>query len=214
MKTYKALGTETHFDAVVIGNGDFPQSPIALGLLNSGAFVCCCDGAVATAIRHGIQPQAIVGDGDSISEELKERFQDILHIITEQDDNDQTKATRFLKKMGFRRIVYLAATGKREDHTMGNIALLEKYQREMGLQVSVVSDFGYFIPAFGNSTFMAKKGTQVSLFNVSCTEMNSTGLKWQAFPFQSLWQGTLNESLGDEFQVFGNGGYIVYFAFC
>ena len=72
-------------------------------------------------------PDAIVGDGDSLPEALKQQYAHLLHLEDEQDYNDMTKATRFCMQRGARKIAYIGATGKREDHTLGNISLLAYY---------------------------------------------------------------------------------------
>lgn len=104
------------FDAVILCNGEFPTHPKALEVLHNAKYLCCCDGAAEECLAHGICPDAIVGDGDSLPKALKERYADIVHIVKEQEFNDMTKATRFCKNRG-PRIAYLGATGKREDHT-------------------------------------------------------------------------------------------------
>ena len=53
----------------------------------------------------------------------------ILHRISDQETNDQTKAVNFLLAQGKRRIAIIGATGNREDHTLGNISLLSDYLR-------------------------------------------------------------------------------------
>ena len=106
----------TGFDAVILANGLFPTAEEPLRLLREARYVVCCDGAAC----HWLQCDAIVGDGDSVPEELRNR----LIQIDEQEDNDLTKATRYCLSKGMRRIVYLGATGRREDHTLGNISLI------------------------------------------------------------------------------------------
>lgn len=154
-------------DAVIIGNGDFPTAEIPLAAISNARYVCCCDGAAASYISCGFVPDAIVGDGDSLDEVFKEKYRDILHIIDEQDDNDQTKATRHCLSMGFRSIAYVGATGKREDHTLGNISLIERYRNEMGIDAVMLTDHGYFVAAEGDAEFETFAGQQVSIFNFS-----------------------------------------------
>ncbi|MCR5642044.1 MAG: thiamine diphosphokinase, partial [Prevotella sp.] len=113
------MNTLPHFDAVILADGEFPTADIPLQILREAKFLCCCDGAAAKAITQGFMPDAIVGDGDSLTPEFKTRYAAIIHLEKEQDDNDLTKATRFCLEKGFRSIAYLGTTGKREDHTIG-----------------------------------------------------------------------------------------------
>jgi thiamine pyrophosphokinase len=192
----------TAVDAVILANGDFPTTKLPLQLLREAHHVVACDGAV----RHWPQADAIIGDGDSISAEYRHR----LIQVDEQDDNDLTKATRYCMAQGWRRIAYVGCTGRREDHTMGNIALLMRYHREFHLDVLMATDHGWFVPATGPQTFCSLPGQQVSIFNFGCTRLQSTGLKWQAYPYQQLWQGTLNEALGSKFTIEADGNYLIY----
>ena len=202
MKSYPLIHKIGDFDAVILAHGDFPQAEIPLDLLRQAPFVCACDGAV----NHYPQADAIVGDGDSVPESLRNR----LIQIEEQEDNDLTKATRYCLSKGMKRIVYLGTTGKREDHTLGNISLIVRYVQEMGIEPLLATDYGWFVVAEGESEFESFKGQQVSIFNMSCNALSSEGLLWQAYPYRQWWQGTLNESAGDSFTLKGDGFYLVY----
>ena len=106
---------DTTFDAVILADGDFPTNAIPLGILNKANYLVCCDGAGAKAIEHGIMPTAVVGDGDSLPQSVREMLGERLHIVNEQDYNDLTKATRFVLANipGAKNIAYLATTGNR-----------------------------------------------------------------------------------------------------
>ena len=190
------------YDAVILADGDFPVADVPLRLLREAPYVVCCDGAS----RHWPQCDAIVGDGDSVPDELRHR----LIQVDEQDDNDLTKATRHCISRGLRRIVYLGATGRREDHTLGNISLIARYHQDFGLSVLMATDYGWFVPAYATCVFNSVSGQQVSLFNVSCRQLTSKGLKWDAYPYQQLWQGTLNEALGETFTIEADGEYLIF----
>ena len=168
------------FDAVILANGAFPTADEPLRLLREARFVVCCDGAA----RHWPQCDAIVGDGDSVPEALRDR----LIQIEEQEDNDLTKATRYCLSKG----------------------MIVRYVQEMGIEPLLATDYGWFVVAEGESEFESFKGQQVSIFNMTCNALSSEGLLWQAYPYRQWWQGTLNESAGDAFTLKGDGFYLVY----
>ena len=116
-------------EAVVLANGEYPTAPLPLEILAGAPYVVCCDGGADEYIRQGHIPNLIIGDGDSISEENRKKYGHLLHRIAEQETNDQTKAVNYLLSQGKRRIAIVGATGKREDHTLGNISLLMDYMR-------------------------------------------------------------------------------------
>ena len=162
-------------EAVIVGNGDFPSHPFPLAVLDQAPCVVCCDGAANTLADSGRVPDWIVGDGDSLSEENRIRFHDRIHHIPDQETNDQTKAVMFLLSQGIKRIVLVGATGKREDHTLGNISLLMEYQ-QMGAEVVMLTDYGFFIPATGDKVFAGFPRQQVSVFNFGAIQLRSEGL--------------------------------------
>lgn len=200
-------------DAVILADGDFPTRPLLLELLEKAPFVCCCDHAGKMLLERGRMPDVIVGDGDSLPDEFKERYAHIIRIVHEQDDNDLTKATRHCMSRGKYRILYLGATGKREDHSLGNISLMVRYASMFHVRPTLITNHGYFEVCEGMSTFESFPRQQVSIFNFGCTRLASRGLRWDAYPYEQLWQGTLNEAVGEEFSLYGNGTFMVYRTF-
>lgn len=204
------------FDAVILADGDYPNSPVPLHILSHAPYIICCDAAAETYYKHTRRtPDAIVGDGDSLSPEMKRRFQDIIHIVTEQDYNDLTKATRFAIENvrpanGQLRIAYIGATGKREDHTLGNISLMNFYRREFCITPVMITSHGVFTAHHGQDVIATVPHQQVSIFNMDCTSMQGEGLHWALSPFTEWWQGSLNEAEGNSVTVRADGSYIIY----
>ena len=190
------------FDAVIVANGQFPCHEVPLEILKGARHIVCCDGA----IHHVPSAEIIIGDGDSIPDEYRDR----LICIEEQADNDLTKATRYCLLQGWLKIAYLGATGLREDHTLGNISLLMRYYRDMNVEGTMFTDHGFFTPAYGNRTFSSMKGQQVSIYNFGCHQLSSKGLRWGCYAFDQWWQGTLNEALTDTFIIAADSYYLVY----
>ena len=189
-------------DIVILANGTFPTHPVPLSILNRAKHVIACDGAVS----YYPQADVVIGDGDSVPDACRGKFIQ----IDEQEDNDLTKATLFCKRQGWERVAYLGCTGLREDHTLGNIALLMRYYREMGISGTMFTDHGCFSPSQGDRTFQSFPGQQVSIFNFGCSRLRSEGLKWNAYDYKEWWQGTLNEALAKHFSIQADSYYLVY----
>ena len=147
----------------------------------------CCDGGADEYIRNGHTPNLIIGDGDSISEENRKKYGHLLHRIAEQETNDQTKAVNYLLSQGKRRIAIVGATGKREDHTLGNISLLMDYMRA-GADVRTYTDHGIFIPCRNTCTFTCQPGQQVSIINFNARKLHGLGLVYPLSDFTNWWQ--------------------------
>ena len=196
-------------DAVILANGEYPVAPLPLSLLEEAPYVACCDGGADTYIAHGYIPDIIIGDGDSLSEENRKRFAGLIHYNPDQETNDQTKAVQYLMSQGKRRIAILGATGKREDHTIGNISLLMEYAR-MGAEVRMYTDYGVFIPCKDTCTFPCQPGKQISIFNFTARALRSEGLRYPIYDFTSWWQGTLNECTAPTFTIEAEGEYLLF----
>lgn len=195
---------------VIIANGRFPQHPTPLSLIARAAFIVCTDGAANDFIAGGGRPDAIVGDCDSISEENRERYAHLIHPRDDKESNDLTKSVRYCVEKGRNEIVIVGGTGKREDHTLGNISLLAEYMAVA--TVTMVTNYGIFTPIQTATTFKSFRGQQVSLFAIDAGEVTTFNLK---FPLHgsiltNWWQGTLNESLGDSFTIEPSGRLLVF----
>ena len=199
---------------VIVADGTFPTHDIPLGYLKNAKRIICCDGSAQNLLLTGMQPDAIVGDMDSLNDELANRFADRIYLDENQDTNDLTKAVSWCSDMGYKDIVIVGATGKREDHTLGNISLLAEYVRSVN--VIMVTDSGILQPLLKSSAISCFAGQQVSIFSIDPeTEVTSFGLRYPLNKTKILnwWYATLNESLGDSFSLKFNGRLIVYVKF-
>ena len=196
-------------EAVILANGDYPSNEKPLQILKEDPFVVCCDGGANEYIAKGHLPNIIIGDGDSLSEENRLKHASLLHHIPDQETNDQTKAVQYLLAQGKRNIAIVGATGKREDHTIGNVSLLMEYMR-MGAVVRSYTDYGVFIPCKDTCTFNCNIGQQVSIFNFTAKNLQSEGLVYPIYDFTSWWQGTLNECTDTKFTIKAEGEYLLF----
>lgn len=204
--------------AVIVGNGQFPKKEYPLYLLESADYVVCCDGALDTYLRHFSgrnlrRPDVVVGDMDSLSKKTAERFRDIAVKIDEQETNDQSKAFHYILEHfpDVDTIHILGATGKREDHTIGNLSLLMEYAREMRRQdcgrtvfVDIVSDWSTAFAITDSCTLDVGEGRSVSIICPdNSLNIKSEGLVWPTdnVVFDNLWQTTLNRASADRISL-------------
>ena len=204
--------------AVIVGNGQFPKKEYPLYLLESADYVVCCDGALDTYLRHFSgrnlrRPDVVIGDMDSLSKKTAERFRDIAVKIDEQETNDQSKAFHYILEHfpDVDTIHILGATGKREDHTIGNLSLLMEYAREMRRQdcgrtvsVDIVSDWSTAFAITDSCTLDVGEGRSVSIICPdNSLNIKSEGLIWPTdnVVFDNLWQTTLNRASADRISL-------------
>ena len=198
---------------VILANGAFPGPEKLLTILDEAERIVCCDGAVNKLVDSGREPDVVIGDLDSVRSELKDRYADILIKIADQDTNDLTKAVNWCVENGQKDIMILGATGRREDHAIGNISLLADYSGRAN--VKMLTDYGVFIAINKTTGFSSFPGQQVSVFSLCAQlELTSDGLKYplKKMKLTSWWMGTLNEAVSDRFTISfeGDGNVIVY----
>lgn len=85
-------------------------------------YIVCCDGGADAYIDRGNVPDVIIGDGDSLSEENRRKYSHILHCVSDQETNDQTKAVNFLLSQGKKEHRY------RRSHRQTGRPYFRKYQ--------------------------------------------------------------------------------------
>ncbi len=189
---------------VILAAGDFPKAAAPLRALHEADLRICCDSAAESLVAYGLEPDRIVGDMDSLSPKLQACYADIITHVAEQDDNDLTKAFHLALTLNPARITLVGATGRREDHTLGNVSLLLDYARESECPVEMLTDYGRFTAIFDTATLPAVPGQQVSIFAFdNSLTIKSAGLKYPTdqVRFDTLWKATLNEALSDAFTL-------------
>lgn len=196
-------------EAVIVANGEFPSASVMHRWIDRAPLVVCLDGAANRLLQLGYRPHLIIGDGDSIQPELAQRYGLEFIRVDEQETNDLSKAVRYLHRRGCRQLMMLGITGRRDDHTLGNISLLV-YYLQMSMKAVAVTDWGTFIPCRGNAQLKTTKGQQVSLFNFRATGIKSNDLVYPPYDTTMLWQGTLNEAKSDHLSIQAEGDYLVY----
>lgn len=197
---------------VILANGAFPKKGgEPWKILESAKRVIACDGAANTFIRrfHRV-PDFVIGDLDSLPSALQLQLQTPTLIpITDQTTNDLSKAIAYCKNRGWSDLVIVGATGKREDHELGNIF------RTMEAGVEVVSDYGRFVPIAKTIRVRVRKGTAISVFATDKrTKMSSKGLEWplNAVKFTNLYCATLNRASSVEVTIKSTHPAFVYIA--
>jgi len=131
---------------------------------------------------------------------------------TEQETNDLTKAVQFCLENMRTEITILGATGKREDHTLGNLSLLIDYSERANVQM--LTDDGVFTPLLKTGTLESYPGEQISIFSLEPeTVFTFHNLLYPVKNrrLTSWWQGTLNEAESDNFTIAFNKGKVLVF---
>jgi thiamine pyrophosphokinase len=164
--------------ALIIANGEPPQKKRLALLIQQAGKVICADGGANTALKMGITPDAIVGDLDSVHAEALVKFR---RVAIHEDRNDETtdleKAIAWAIQLKYDHITVVGASGRRLDHTVGNLGVLPKFFPDA--IVTLVDDHGELCYVGREYTFEAGKGDVVSLLPLNrCEGVSTTGLRY------------------------------------
>ena len=89
-------------NTVILANGNFPKHKKPLKILKEAETIICCDGAINKLDELNIIPNQIIGDMDSITKKLKDKYRDQLIEIQSQNENDLRKAINWLENNNYK----------------------------------------------------------------------------------------------------------------
>ena len=188
-------------DIIILANGEFPETKKAIDALNSDRFIVCCDGSAAKADNKGVSPDLIIGDMDSLSDMLKEKYKDKIMEVKDQSSNDLSKALNWAKINKIESVILLGIDGGSDDHYLGNLFLI--LENNYDFKIKIITNNGQF-DVVNNKEFLSKPNQRVSIFCMNKNaEVSSSGLKYELddYRFNNLYGATLNEATGNSFTV-------------
>ncbi|MBX2991002.1 MAG: thiamine diphosphokinase [Bacteroidetes bacterium] len=165
--------------ALVICNGEPPGRKLVHELARRSNVIVAADGGANVARSLGIRPDVIIGDLDSVTRQTVRYFPaaQLLHV-PRQDNTDLEKALDFLAEIKVRKAIIVAATGKRLDHTLGNLSIIWNYTSS--LDISLVGDSWLAMPLEKKKRLSAKIGTTISLVPFGeCAGITLRGLRYR-----------------------------------
>lgn len=114
--------------AVIISGGTL-ELQVVKEQLQDNDYIIGVDKGVEFLHQHQINMDAIVGDFDSVSIEIIEKYKEENKIPIQEfnpvkDASDTEMAVRFAMELGYKELVILGATGSRLDHVWANIQVL------------------------------------------------------------------------------------------
>lgn len=134
--------------------------------------VICANGGTKIALRLGIFPNIVVGDLDSITEDIEKRL--AKHKVewkiypTEKDETDLELAIREAVKFNPNSIYIVGLLGGRIDHTLANIFFLERI-KDLNIEPYVIDRKLriYIMKGEEEKTIWGDKGDILSLIPLS-----------------------------------------------
>lgn len=156
--------------------------------------IVAADGGADQALAAGVQPDAVFGDLDSLSQAGRAALPaDVVHHIAEQDSTDFDKALRHIAAPLVLGVGFL---GDRLDHQLGVLHVLAKYPDRPCVLIGEESLVFLCPPRVQLPT---RAGDVVSLFPMGAVTGQSLGLKWpiDGLCFDPMTRiGTSNQATG------------------
>ena len=204
---------------IVIGAGDLTLGNIAVGEKD---FVIAVDGGLGYCGVLEVEPDLLIGDLDSVSEEeekavrlLEQEIPDrVIRLAREKDDTDMLAALKEGLARGYRQFHIYAGTGGRFDHTLANIQCL-LYLKKRDAVGYLIDGTGMILVICGEAVHFRKnlEGT-LSLFALGerARGVTISGMKYELenaeltndFPI-----GISNEFIGEEAMISVEEGELV-----
>lgn len=142
-------------------------------LCTNDDFIVCADSGYSFAKQAGLTPNLIIGDFDSLKEELPQNTE-VVKLNTHKDDTDTEHCVMECIRRGYKDFLLLGSIGGRTDHTFANIAtlaFLSEYNyngvaRNNGEEIRILKE--------GTYEMKNKKGLIFSVFPYGCESVNVT----------------------------------------
>ena len=164
--------------ALVFANGEPPSAALVEELSDGAPMVVAADGGARHALAAGLTPDAVVGDLDSLDDDLWGRIPaERLHRVARLDVTDLEKAVAFAIDAGASEIDIVGAGGGRPDHALANLSVLALHRGKA--RIAVHDEFFEITLVDGTSPIEGPPGTVVSLVAIGeCAGVTTRGLRW------------------------------------
>ncbi|MCR5742574.1 MAG: thiamine diphosphokinase [Lachnospiraceae bacterium] len=126
-------------DKAIIISGGVAEDEVVRSVLrrlaSDDTMVICADAGLNVCDRVGVIPDIILGDFDSVDSEVLDKYRlyaktQFYNYPAKKDFTDTELACDVAINEGAKQIVLLGATGRRMDHTLGVIYLLEQLENK------------------------------------------------------------------------------------
>ena len=156
----------------LIGGAEVNNQGLARALALAPGIVAA-DGGADTALIHGVSPDAVIGDFDSISDSARELIPgDRQHPIPEQDSTDFDKC---LRNIHAPLIIGVGFSGARLDHQLAAFNTLVRHPAQRCILLGE-GDLAFLCPP--SLRLDIPPDTPLSLFPMGAVEGISDGLHW------------------------------------
>lgn len=164
-------------DVILCLNGTLPETTFFHTL--SQIPIVSADGAAIQLRKVGLLPQYIVGDLDSLIDDIafwKQHEDIIIQEVRDQNSTDFEKSLEYIQQLGYSSPVICGFHGGELDHTLNNWSILMRYGKIMSLTVYDSNKIAF--PIYESIIVKASEGEMISLIPQPRVYLTTDGLEW------------------------------------
>ena len=152
---------------VIFAGGTLEPGEAFYKAIAGADMIIAADSGAATALRYGCTPAIVVGDFDSLDEQLVEQLRTggsrTVSAAIEKDETDTELAVQLAIEQGATEITLLGALGgARFDHTMANVLLLAGFD-SVPIKIVDGPSVCWLVKGPGNTAIDGQVGDLLSL---------------------------------------------------
>ena len=188
-------------------NGEKPKK---LPDLSGYGFVCVTDGAANWLKDNKVIPDLLSGDFDSLTEKVEAK--EIIETL-DQDFTDFEKILAILDEKGYLNIDIFGASGKEQDHFLGNLQVGLKWKEK--LKLNFIDNYGSYFFTDKRVVLNEVEGKTISL--IPFFEANNIKTEGLAYPLKNEDLnfldriGTRNKAIANKVVVEYSSGELLIF---
>ncbi len=202
---------------IIFANGDLPDLEAARRIIQPDDTIIAADGGTRHALALGLTPSIVVGDLDSLTDDIRKKIAAtgarIISYPRDKNETDLELALRCALDSGCHAIVIIAALGSRLDQALANLSLLTvPALAEADVRLDDGVEEAFFVR--NQAEVRGSPGDLVSLipWGAPVTGVVTAGLKWPLSGetlYPDKTRGVSNEMLGDVASVSIDAGLLL-----
>lgn len=167
--THRILQVQT--GVTLLGGGAASAADVAHALTIAPVLVAA-DGGGDRALELGLEPEAVIGDLDSLSQAARARLAGRVHHIAEQDSTDFAKCLYSVEAPFY---LALGFDGRRLDHTLSALSVVAA---RSGQRIVMLAEEDVIFRMPPRLALDLPAGARVSLMPFGAFRGESEGLRW------------------------------------
>jgi len=199
---------------LIIANGTIKDLDFHKNLVNKSDLVVCADGGLNHCENLEIVPDYLIGDFDSVEENLLQKYKDNektkVIFDPDQDKTDLELAIELCHTLDPVEINIIGAIGSRMDHTLGNILCLDKINKK--IKAKIINENNVIELIYDVCELEGQKDDIVSIIPLNLVSgLTYSGLKWGVEDKQVDlgWLGICNKLTSNKGSVKLNSGKVL-----